>query len=465
MMMNLQWQIYLKNVKSLFNLATPIFISQLAASGMGFADIVMAGMISDEDVSAIAVSNSIYFPLLLFVIGVLNAITPTVSYLSGSHQRHLISHQVKQGTWIALFFCLPLLAINLSAGDILKFMDTPISFADKASEYMAMLCFGLVPALLAVNLRCFNDGLSNPRPAMLITFLGLLINIPLNYIFMFGKLGLPEMGAVGCGVATSIVNWVMFLLILYYCYRTPTQKDIGLFERFWEKPSKATQVKLLKLGLPIGFALFTEVMLFATSSLILSPLGSQTVASHQIALQTSSLFFMIPLSLSMATTIMIGQKLGQKEVQTAKTLAFHAIFTCILIASIMGIVILLFREWIPHLFSRDPRSIAMAASLLIFSAIYQIPDSIQSVCNGILRGYKYTQPILWVTAICYWLIGMPLGTILARTDWIMPKMAAAGFWLVFCICLSIAAVFFFYFMRKIQTLDEQRLIKRLESIK
>lgn len=456
---------YRQHTKQLFQLAFPIFISQLASSGMGFVDIVMAGMISDDDVSAIAVSNSIYFPLLLFVIGVLNAVTPTVSYLSGSNQRHLIAHQVKQGTWIALLFSLPLFAIYLSAGHLLTWMDTPESFSSKAADYMTMLCFGLLPALLAVNLRCFNDGLSNPKPAMLITFFGLLINIPLNYIFMFGKFGLPAMGAVGCGVATSIVNWVMFLLVLYYCKRTPKQRDIGLFNRFWETPNKATQLKLLKLGLPIGFALFTEVMLFATSSLILSPLGSQVVASHQIALQTSSLFFMIPLSLSMATTIMVGRKLGQKAVKETQQLTFHAIFTCVMIALTMGLVIFVLKDVIPHIFSSDPRSIAIASSLLVFSAVYQIPDSIQSVCNGILRGYKYTQPILWITVICYWLVGMPLGTIFARTDWLGSPMEAAGFWLVFCLCLSIAAVLFFHFMRKIQRLDETALIKHLENIK
>lgn len=463
--MNFQWHRYPQNTKNLFKLALPIFISQLASSGMGFADIVMAGMISDDDVSAIAVSNSIYFPLLLFVIGVLNAITPTVSYLNGSNQRHLISHQVKQGSWIALLFSLPLFVVYLSSSWILQVMDTPAAFAHKAADYMAMLCIGLLPALMAVNLRCFNDGLSNPRPAMLITFFGLLLNIPLNYIFMFGKFGLPAMGAVGCGLATSIVNWVMFLLILHYCYRSSSQKDIGLFNRFWEKPNRVTQVKLLKLGLPIGFALFTEVMLFATSSLILSPLGAQVVASHQVALQTSSLFFMIPLSVSMATTIMVGQTLGTKDVQGAKYLTFHAIFTCILIAFAMAVVILSLKDWIPHIFTSDPTSITIASSLLIFAAIYQIPDSVQSVCNGILRGYKYTRPILGVTLICYWLIGMPLGIVLARTDWLVMPMAASGFWLVFCICLSIAAMFFFYYMRKIQCLSDEALLARLERIK
>lgn len=463
--MNFQWQDYPKNARNLFKLSLPIFISQLAASGMGLADIIMAGLVSDDDVSAIAVSNSIYFPLFLLVLGILNAITPTVSYLNGSNQRHLIAHQIRQGVWIVLSLSVPLIFIYLSGGWILEMMQTPKAFADKGQDYLLALSFGIIPALLAVNLRCLNDGLSNPKPAMIITFIGLILNVILNYVFIFGKFGLPALGAVGCGVATAIVNWIMFGLILHYCYTNSSQKDIKLFEKWIEKPCKATLAKLFKLGTPIGFALFTEVMLFAASSLIISPLGSQVVASHQVALQTSSLFFMVPLSMSIATTIMVGQTLGKKAIQQAKYLTYHAILTCTGIAVLMGLVILIFKEMIPHIFTSDPTSITIASGLLIFAAIYQIPDAIQAVCNGILRGYKYTKPILAITLICYWLIGMPLGTVLARTDWIVQPMAAAGFWLVFCISLSIAAALFFYAMRTIQSLSDEQMIARLEKVK
>lgn len=463
--MTIAWKNYPQNTQKLFKLALPIFISQLAISGMGLVDIIMAGLVSDDDVSAIAVSNSIYLPLFLFALGVLNAITPTVSYLNGANQRHLIAHHIRQGIWIALLFAVPLVLIYLSAHHILHFMQTPESFANKAQDYLITLCFGIIPALLSINLRCLNDGLSNPRPAMLITFFGLLLNIPLNYLFIFGKFGFPEMGAVGCGVATAIVNWIMFGLMVYYSYTNNTQKDLKLFTPPLEKPNRATLAKLLKLGIPIGFALFTEVMLFSASSLILSPLGAQVVASHQVALQTSSLFFMIPLSLSIATTILVGQTLGKRQITEAKDLTFHAILTCVLIACFIALVILLMREQIPPLFTADPTSIAIASSLLVFAAVYQIPDAVQAVCNGILRAYKYTKPILGITFLCYWLIGMPLGTLLSRTDWLFSPMQAAGFWLTFCLCLSLAAVMFFHFMRKIQSLSDEQMIAHLERHK
>lgn len=464
-MTNLQWHKYPENARQLFKLTVPIFISQLSASGMGLADIVMAGLVSDDDVSAIAVSNSIYFPLFLFVLGLLNAITPTVSYLNGSNQRHLIAHQIRQGVWLVLTCAVPLIAIFLNSHWILDFMQTPAEFSLKSQQYLAIMAIGIIPALLAINLRCMNDGLSNPKPAMLITFFGLLINIPLNYIFIFGKFGMPELGAVGCGVATAIVNWVMFLMMLHYCYKNRSQKDIKLFEKWLEAPSGQTLLKLCKLGLPIGFATFTEVMLFSTSALFLSPLGSQVVASHQAALQTSSVFFMIPMSFSIATTIVVGKTLGQKQVLEAKILSYHALFTGLIFAILAAIVMALFKDLIPLAFTRDATSVSIAAVLLLFAAVYQIPDALQAVANGILRGYKHTQPILYVTMFCYWIVGMPLGYILARTDWLVEPMAARGFWLTFCISLSLASGLLIYQMRKIQQIPEQQLLATLDKIK
>lgn len=463
--MNLQWQRYPENTRKLFKLTLPIFISQLSVAGMGLADVVMAGLVSDDDVSAIAVSNSIYFPLFLFVLGLLNVITPTVSYLNGSNQRHLIAHQIRQGFWLVLVCSVPLIIVFLNSHWILDYMNTPQAFSTKSQQYLAIMAIGVVPALLGINLRCMNDGLSNPKPAMRIMFFGLLLNIPLNYIFIFGKFGLPEMGAVGCGMATAIVNWIMFLLLFHYSYTNKSQKDIGLFNRWFEMPSGQTLLKICKLGLPIGFATFTEVMLFSTSALLLSPLGSQVVASHQAALQTSSLLFMIPMSFSIATTIVVGKTLGQKQVEQAKIISYHALITGALFALAAAVVIVILDEIIPLAFTSDPVSIAIAAHLLLFAAVYQIPDSLQAVANGILRGYKHTKPILYVTMFCYWVIGMPFGYILARTDWIVEPMAASGFWFIFCVSLSIAAGLLIYQMHKIQQIPAEQLLAKLERIK
>ncbi|MDP8161864.1 MATE family efflux transporter [Pasteurella skyensis] len=463
--MNFNRQHYLENTQKLFKLAIPIFISQLAMSGMGLSDIIMAGLVSDDDVSAIAVSNSIYFPLFLFVLGIIYAITPIVSYLNGSRQRELIAHQVRQGHWIVFTLSIPLIIIFTNSHWILDFMEAPAEFSLKSQQYLTIMAIGIIPALLMVNLRCLNDGLSTTKPAMFITFIGLLLNIVLNYIFIFGKFGLPELGAVGCGVATAIINWSMFLMLLSYCKTTTTQKDIELFNPVFERPKKETLCKITRLGLPIGFATFIEVMLFSISALLLSPLGSQVVASHQVAMQTSSFLFMIPLSLGIGISIMIGQALGQKNVKEAKYLSYYAIGTVLFFAIITAIVLILFRHLIPHIFTQNEVSITIASSLLIFVAIFQLPDAVQAVCNGILRGYKYTKPITFITMFCYWGIGIPFGYILSRTDWIVEPMAAKGFWFIFCISLVVVAILLFYQVYKIHQIPENELIERLEKIK
>lgn len=463
MIFNLQH--YLENTKRLLKLASPIFISQLALSGMGLADIMMAGLVSDNDVSAIAVSNSIYFPLFLFVLGVLYAITPIVSYLNGSGQRDLIASQIRQGYWIVLVLSVPLIIIFTNSHWILDFMNAPESFSLKSQGYLSVVSIGVIPALLMVNLRCLNDGLSTTKPAMFITFIGLIINIILNYIFIFGKFGFPQLGAVGCGVATAIVNWTMFLLLLHYCYTTPTQRDIKLFDKWFEKPNKIILCKITRLGLPIAFATFTEVMLFSISSLLLSPLGAQVVASHQVSLQTSSFLYMIPFAFSIGVSIMVGQALGRKEIQEAKALSYYSLGTVSLFAILTATFLILFKDWIPHLFTQNKTSVFMASNLLILAAIYQIPDAIQVVCNGILRGYKHTKPITYIATFWYLGIGIPFGYILSLTDWITEPLAAKGFWIIFCISLTGMATSYFYQVRKIQQVPENELIEHLENIK
>lgn len=463
--MQIAWRDYPTNAKHLFKLAVPILISQLAASGMGIADTIMAGMVSVDDMSAISISNSIYFPMFLFILGVLNAITPTVSYLNGAGQRSLIAHQIRQGIWIVLALCVPMIVVLVNSRWIIDFMQMPETLGNLSQQYLWVLAFGAIPALLTVNLRCFNDGLSNPKPTMVITFIGLLLNIPLNYIFIFGKFGVPAFGVVGCGIATVIVNWLMFLMALHYCYTNRSQQDIKLFERWLELPHWATLAKLFKLGLPIAFAICMEVVLFSVVSLVISPLGSQTVASHQIALQTTSFLFMVPLSLGTAITILVGQRLGQKKVQEAKIVSLHAILTCVGLAIFSAILIILFRQQVPFIFTQDLPTAEIASGLLILAAIFQIPDAMQAVSNGILRGYKHTQPIFKITFFCYWVIGMPFGYLLSRTDWLVQPMAAKGFWVMFCVSLSLASGLLYYQIRKVQAVPADQLLQHLDKIK
>ncbi|TYA16694.1 MATE family efflux transporter [Aggregatibacter actinomycetemcomitans] len=452
--------------KKLIAIALPILLAQIAQNSMGLVDTIMAGRVSAVDMAAISVGASIWLPLVLFGHGLLLALPPTISYLNGSGQRRRIAHQVRQGIWIVLFSCIPLVWLIYNSDFVLQKMDMEQRLADITFGYLHAMVWGLPCYLLMVNFRCLNDGIAKTKPAMVITSLGLLINIPLNYIFIYGKLGVPAFGAVGCGIATAIVNWVMCLLMLAYCMRAKNQRDLKVFANIIERPNRRTLGKLLKLGFPIAMALCCEVALFALTSLFLSPLGADVVASHQIALNTGSFVFMLPMSLGMATTILVGQHLGEKSPEGAKQVTYSALVMGLFIAVITAFLIVILKEQIANIFVKDAEVIAMAGTLLLLTALYQFSDTIQVIIGSVLRGYKDTQAILYITLFCYWVVGMPLGYVLARTDLIVPGgIAAKGFWIAFVVSLTIAAVLLFFRLRKTQGQPDDILLARLEKLK
>ncbi|KYK85629.1 multidrug transporter MatE, partial [Aggregatibacter actinomycetemcomitans serotype d str. SA2200] len=365
--------------KKLIAIALPILLAQIAQNSMGLVDTIMAGRVSAVDMAAISVGASIWLPLVLFGHGLLLALPPTISYLNGSGQRKRIAHQVRQGIWIVLFSCIPLALLIYNSDFVLQKMNMEQRLADITFGYLHAMVWGLPGYLLMVNFRCLNDGIAKTKPAMVITFLGLLINIPLNYIFIYGKLGVPAFGAVGCGIATAIVNWVMCLLMLAYCMRAKNQRDLNVFANIIERPNRRTLGKLLKLGFPIAMALCCEVALFALTSLFLSPLGADVVASHQIALNTGSFVFMLPMSLGMATTILVGQRLGEKSPEGAKQVTYSALVMGLFIAVIAAFLIVILKEQIANIFVKDAEVIAMAGTLLLLAALYQFSDTIQVI--------------------------------------------------------------------------------------
>ena len=338
--------------------------------------------------------------------------------------------------------------------------------ADVTMNYLRAMVWGLPAYLLLINFRCLNDGIAKTKPAMVITFMGLMLNIPLNYMFIYGKFGAPALGGVGCGVATAIVNWAMAILMITYSAKNYNERSLKVFEKIIEKPDIKTLKKLAALGLPIAIALCSEVSLFALSSLLLSPLGADVVASHQIALNTSAVAFMFPMSIAMAATILVAQELGNHAPQKAKIMSYAAIILGLIAASVLALVIWVFSAEIATLIVGDNATvIALSSSLLAIAAIYQFSDSVQVVVSGILRGYKDTKIILYITLLAYWGVGIPVGYILSRTDWIVPSIGAKGFWVAFIIALTIAAALLFIRMRKIQSQSDEAIIQQLERLK
>lgn len=441
---------FYSHVKSLAKLTYPILIAQLIQNLMGFIDIVMAGRVSAIDMAAVAVANSIWLPLILTIYGLIMALAVIVSQLAGAKNYLAISEQTYQTAWIALALGLSLIGLYyLLAPIIAPPLELEGNLKPLLFDYLRYIVWGAPGYCLYLVLRNYAEGLSYTKPTMIISIVGLLINIPANYVFIYGEFGAPALGGAGCGVATAIVYWVMFIGMFIYALYSKILKESFLFDKFYW-PNWPQIKNILTLGTPIALSLLFEVSLFAVVAIILVPFGAETVASHQIALNFSGLIFMVPLSLAMATTIKVGNAIGNRNHQQAKEYTIHAIVLGLLLAVCTAIITLVFRIPIVSIYTDELPVIELAANIMLLATLYQFSDTVQVVSAGALRGYKDTKSILYITFVSYWLVGLTVGLVLGITDWVVPSMGPYGFWIGFIVGLSTAAVLLAWRLKVVQ---------------
>ncbi|MES2820087.1 MAG: MATE family efflux transporter [Pseudomonadota bacterium] len=416
-----------REVRTLLFLATPIIIAQLAHTAMGFVDTVMAGRVSPHDLAAVALGNSIWVPVFLLLTGILLATTPKVAQRFGAGQIEAIGPLVRQALWLALVVGCAAATLLWSADRVLRTMQVDPGLIDPTMGYLRGVACGFPAVALYHVLRCYSDGLGHTRPSMVLGIAGLLINIPANYIFIYGKFGLPAMGGVGCGWATALVMWCMLLGMLIWVSVAAHYRHCRVFSRF-DLPQWAVIKRLLAIGMPIGVAVFAESSIFAVIALLIGGLGATVVAGHQIALNFSSMVFMIPYSLGMAVTVRVGQNLGRGDPRGARFAAGVGMAAALAYACISASAILLSREAIARLYTPDPEVIVVATALLVYAALFQFSDAIQVTAAGALRGYQDTRVTMLLTLFAYWGIGLPVGYGLGLTDWFGEPSGPRGLW-------------------------------------
>lgn len=430
---------YTTEAHRLFLIAWPIIIAQIAQTGMGFVDTLMAGRYGATDLAAIAIGASFWLPVFLAASGVLMATTPLVAHLVGSNQLNQSRDVFIQGLVISLGLSALSICFLYNADYVLEKMSVEAALAIKIQAYLKAIAWGFPAILIYQVIRSYSEGFGKTRPIMKISVFALAANIPLNYIFIYGKLGLPEMGGVGCGWATAIVMWIMLLCGLGYLRLNKTFASYQLFSKS-KRPDTSDLKNFLKLGLPIGLALLVEVSMFSIIALLLADLGKTIVGAHQITISFTGLVFMIPLSISMALTIRVGHLLGSKDLTGARSAALTGVYMTLICATISSSTMFMLAHQIAGLYTDELQIISLAVTLISIAALFQFSDAIQVACAGILRGYKDTQGPLVIVLIAYWIIGLPLGLMLGKTDWIVTAMGAKGFWVALCIALSIAAL-------------------------
>ena len=333
----------LAEIRALLALATPIIIAQLAYTSMGFVDTVMAGRVSARDLAGVALGNSLWVPVFLLMNGTLLATTAKVAQRFGAGKEAENGPLVRQALWLALAIGMLCAVLLWNAEPVLRLMGVDAELSALAMGYLRGVACGFPATALYQVLRCFSDGLGRTRPSMVLGICGLLLNIPLNYVLIYGKLGLPALGGVGCGWATGIVMWCSLLGMLWWVRWAPAYRASGQFLQF-DWPQWPVIRRLLSVGLPIGVSIFAESSIFSVIALLIGGLGATVVAGHQIALNFSSMVFMIPYSLAMAATVRVGQSLGRSAPRDARFAAGVAMGTALTYACLSSSLVMLLRE-------------------------------------------------------------------------------------------------------------------------
>ncbi|WP_138437287.1 MATE family efflux transporter [Marinobacter shengliensis] len=425
--------------RTLAILGGPILIAQVAQMANGVIDTVMAGHASARDLAAVGIGSSLWMPLFLFFMGMLGALQPIISGYNGARQHSKIMPATWQGIYIAAGGTVIMALLLTNVHPVLAMLKMDTETAGITQGYLNAFAWG-IPALLLMNaLRGLTDGLGHTRVIMAFSVLSTLINLPLNYIFIYGKLGLPAMGGVGCGWATSLSNGTAAIALLIYLNRSRTFRQFHLLAD-WVKPNWRGIRYILGIGVPIGFTIFVEASMFSVIALFLAPLGPVIVAGHQIALNVVSLLFMLPLSIGMALTLRVSFLVGARAPDTARLISRSSLILASAVALIFATLLFVFSAQIAALYTGDQAVRDVTIRLLAFAAMFQVADVIQVTCISALRGYKDTRIPMFIMLFSFWGVGLPLGYVLTFTDLLWPALGAAGFWVGLTAGLTSASV-------------------------
>ncbi|AXK40510.1 MATE family efflux transporter [Crenobacter cavernae] len=426
--------------KSILKLALPMMIAQIAQVATGFVDMVMAGQVGTDDLAAVSLGASVFIMSYVTLMGVVSALNPILSHQLGAGEHESIGATGRQGLWLGLFLGLVGMLVMLGSRPVLAaWLTLPAHVVDMVNLFVTGAALGMPAAMMHRSLHAYASSLNRPKPIMFMSLACLALVVPLNYVLIHGLFGLPAMGGAGCGWATGIVLWVNCLLLGGYIARHRYFKPFGLFERF-DPPDFARLREFLKLGVPIGLSFFVEVSLFSLIALLIAQFGTVVVASHQAVINVSSIAYMVPQSLAVAISVRVGQANGAGDYRRARFVSGVGLVVGLAGALITMAGVLGARHGIIGLYSNDARVIAIGASLLVYSAVFQLVDAAQSVASGALRGYKLTTVPMIIHTLSFWGVGLGLGILLGLTDWLRPAMGVYGFWSALVASLVAAAV-------------------------
>ncbi len=429
-----------KELRRLMALMLPLYIGNVLHMGMGVTDTLVAGWKSEVDLAAVAMGFSISGTIMIAGGVTLTILSAMISRMRGAGQTTKVGLLLNNGKVLALCLSVVEVLLMYAASFVYPLVTDSPEMAAKAQTYVHFMLLG-VPANMLMRVVVSNfEGFGQTRPAMFVSLCGVLINIPLNLLLVFGYGPVPALGAAGCGLATSIVNWCMCFCVLGIMSGSSRHRSRALQMLAFRRPDWSLVRHTLRLGLPVGIASLCEMSFFNFVILMMAPLGEVVVSAQQVAINVSGIIFMLPLSLGIAGSIRAAYHVGAR-----RRVAFDAMLrTLLLVAyalvSLFMLLTILFRRDIVGLYTDSAQIIDLASVLLIYCAVYQIPDATQVLMSGLLRGCHDTAIITWSNISSYLIVGLPLAYTLIRTDLIVPAMGAPGAWVSFIVALSLTAV-------------------------
>lgn len=423
-----------RETKNILTLAIPIIIGQLSQMLLGVIDTIMVGHLGVTELATLTFANNLFIIPLVFGMGILTCVSVRTSTARGAKDSITARNVCRNGIYLATICGITFLAISLAVIPFFGSMGQPEAVAAAAPPYFTIIMISVIPCLMGIMLKNHADALDRPWPVFWINLSGVALNIFLNYILIFGKFGVPAYGLFGAGIATLIARIAIVVVTILWLTKEKSLTD-WVPAHWLKKPDFAEIKSQLHLGIPSGLQTLAEVSAFAIAGILIGHFGAEPLASHQIAIGSAGMAFMIPLGLSIALTIRIGETIGNPARQRS---IVKAGWILTLTASITtATAFILAGNTIASWFIDVPSVITLAASLLTVAGIFQIVDGIQVASAGMLRGLHDTKVPALIATLSYWLIGIPLGYHLAHKQNLGPQ----GIWWGLAAGLTIAAIF------------------------
>jgi MATE family multidrug resistance protein len=431
-----------------WKLSTPIILGELTQMALGIIDNIMVGSISYKHLAAAALVISVMNIPFVLGIGMTMSISQTVSMAHGRKDGPKVSHYLYNGFWLCTIAALIIALVLNFSKNILFHLGQDHDVAVLAAPFLQIMGWSTIPMIMFISLKQFTDGLERTRTAMILSFSALPVNIFINWLLIYGNWGFPRLELIGAGLGTlttRIIILIVFMIVLHK--HSMFSKYIALRKNQW-KLQLLTIKELLHIGIPSSMQVGMESGAFAVSAIIIGTSGAVQLASHQIAISCASLAFMISWGLAQGGSIRVSNAWGRNNWRDISVIGKSTLLSGLLYGIFGAIIFICFRNILPRAFNNNAAVLTLSAVLMLYAAVFQISDATQAIGAGLLRGIKDVKtPTLYI-GIAYWVVGIPLGCLMAFTY----KMGAAGMWIGFVGGLTFSSVFlnrrFFKMLRR-----------------